>query len=202
MSSIPRESLRRPADVRDLVNLGAREELRRVTDALGLTLTSDPVQETKTEDNVFVLSGGTHGGVTLEKPRSRLIGLADTRMERLLDIKAAATSAEVVGIHFYSADLAYLVRVSASSSVVFSGCIFEKGPNAPMSAVAADEECYVLVLSGGKAAFVGCIFQGTPAAGIVVNNLGGVDLAANVGIVGCSNRTGQSHQDVTTVFEI
>ena len=201
MSRIRRERLVPPVAPSEAANDRVREEWGRSLDGLGLLLPSDSLREVKTADNVLVLGAGSYPALTVTRPGSRYLCAADVRMGVPMVISATATRVLVSNARFYSSTANYLVRVSASSIVQFIGCIFEKGPNAPMSAVPADEECYVVVESGGRAVFLGCTFQGTPAAGLVVVNLGGAPLVTNVGILG-SNTTGQAHQDVTTIFEV
>lgn len=185
----------------DLPARRGREETRRGLNALRLILPTDVQEEQFALDNRRILTPGEFGSLPMAKPGTWVRGFPGTLSTGILDIPVASTRGIIEGVHFYSATANWLARVSASSNMVFMGCVFEKGPNAPMSAVPADELCYVNVLNGGKAVFVGCTFQGTPAAGIVVLNAAAAP-AGNAQIVGCSNRTGQAHSNVTVVGEI
>lgn len=181
-----------------------REHGRRALAGAEIVLPEEPITEARTIDNVLLLSAGAHGGATLTRPFTRILGLSDTRIERRVVVQEDAVFS---GIHFLSTtrnaernNAVSLVWVR-SGSVLFNGCIFEKAPGDPMSAVAADRECYVVVESGARAAFNGCLFKGVPAnAGFVVNHVAGP--AADVIIVGCVNATGQAHNGVTTIAEV
>lgn len=182
-----------------------REHDRRALGAVDLVLPEEPITEERTIDNVLVLAGGAHGGARLVEPFTRLLGLADSRIERQVIIEDDAV---VSGVHFLSAtrngdrnNAAFLVQIRSPARVVFNGCLFEKAPGDPMSAVALTRECYVVIESGAKATFQGCVFKGVPLnAGLVVNHVAGP--AADVQMVGCLNATGQAHGGVTTVAQI
>jgi len=167
---------------------------------LGLNQEGQPFSEPKNANNVVLEAPVTHPGGRVTRVGTRILGLGEVRMTGPLEIMPTSVQTYVSGVHFYSDREPWLVQIPAAGHVVFLGCVFEKGPTAPMSLVPANGQCYVNVLAGGAASFVACVFQGVPAVGgLIVNNQGA---AINVGIVGCSNRTGQAHGAVTMVFEI
>lgn len=182
-----------------------REVTRQAVEGLSIVLPEQPIDEVKKQDNVFLLVAGDHGGATLRKPFTRVLGTSGARMVRRMEILADAV---VDGLHFTSAagnrtrnNEDYLVRVADNARVIFRGCLFEKAADDPMSAVAADRKCFVVVEDGAKAEFVSCIFRPTmTAAGLVVNHL--VGPAVDVHIVGVLNATGQPHGGVTTISEV
>jgi len=186
-----RELLPRTNDRLPVKDYAERDDVRKRVDALGLTLAGETLTEKAARDNVVVLAPGVHTLPSVATPGLLVEGFG----RALVKSGVLVGSADVVfdGIHFAGVD-SPIVTVAAAARVVFRSCVFER-TDARLSA--ADN--YVSVFAGGLAIFVGCVFRGAQTAGVIVTNAGG---AANVGIVGCSNRTGRAHNNVTTIFEV
>lgn len=156
--------------------------------AISIIAAGQPPIEPQSADNGVLLLSGDHGGARLTKPGTILAGQPGARVRLALSISADATVRDLL---FDSPGaLAFLVAVSNNATVVFQNCRFRKK--------ATDTGDYVTLTSGCKAHFIGCFFEGTPSVGNVVNNAGA---ALNCFIIGCSNKTGRVHVNVTTLAE-
>ncbi len=156
--------------------------------ATSVIAAGQPLLLPKSADNDVLLLAGDHGGGKLSTPGLVLQGQPGSRVTGLVRFTADTS---IRGVLFDSpGHLAALCTLDKNCTVVFAGCRFRK--------TRLDVGNYVTMTAGCKAHFVGCFFEGTPAAGNVVNNAG---LAANLFIIGCSNKTGRLHANVTTIAE-
>lgn len=196
-SSYQLELRRRQADATARRNTSERDAVSRTVGALGGVVASpeNPVTEPKERDNALTLLAGTHGGAELKKPNTQLSAAPGTLVDRQWLIDTTDQVTTLTGIHFRCLDAkadnaAALVTIAAGSTVVFTGCIFELD-GVTMAAM-------VTVESTAKASFIGCSFIGVQTAGNPVVNAGFV---TDVYVIGCSNKTGQAHSNVTIIAE-
>jgi len=184
----------------DVHNQRKRDDDQRVQASLGQQVLTpqDPVQETLTRGNAWLLGAGDHGGFNLKAPYGFLQGVPGSIIKDS-NVTLEAEGLTIEGVIFLasaqqSANAGALVSVT-SGTVVFTHCLFLK----PQSGTQSGD--FVIIADGAKAIFIGCQFGPTQANGqYAVNHLGAV--ATDVGIIGCSNKTGLAHNNVTTVFEV
>tara|TARA_E500000331_G_scaffold50507_1_gene43642 strand:+ start:2423 stop:2944 length:522 start_codon:yes stop_codon:yes gene_type:complete len=132
------------------------------------------IDEAKKKDNAYLLRDGEHGGMSLSKPNTSVMGLPGSEVVRPITFEE---SARLTNIHIK--DRVYITSITAT--VIFVGCRIEL-------------ERGIDVASGAKAIFLGCLFEGSPP-GDVINNPGAI---TNVQVVGCSNKTAQALGNVTS----
>jgi len=191
MGTLTRRELPGAGD--SLAQLHDRQARGAAADVVGSLATTavaagQPVQERLKSGNALMLLAGSHLGFSLNKDGTRVQGQPGAGVGKLVTITG---DAELEGIDFNRADVATaLVEVKGTATVIFTNCRFIRST--------ADQADWVTVSAGCKAHFIGCFFLGVAAGGNVVNNAGA---AANVGIIGCSNKTGRSHLNVTSIFE-
>jgi hypothetical protein len=173
-----------------------QQQQARTAAGIGVSLLGDRVVypgeqllESKVAGNSLFLLAGPHAGATLTKPNTRIVGAPGARILRLVTAQADCC---FEGVIFARGDdnAARLVDLAAAATVLFHNCRFEKS--------ASDAGEFVRLAAGARAHFIGCVFGPAMAAGNVVNNAG---VAGNVSIVGCSNKTGQAHVNVTILSE-
>lgn len=168
----------------------ARRESASIVDGLASVAvrSGNPVQEPRKANNAVLLLNGAHVGFKLEKDGTRVDGQPGSSVGKQSSFSASAT---VTGVQFVRANAQDALAVlSATADVTFINCQFVRSTE--------DAADWVQIAAGGKARFIGCSFIGIAAGGTVVNNAGA---AGNVGIIGCSNKTGRPHANVTVVFE-
>ena len=161
-----------------------------------IILPGEPMEEERLDGGRFRFLAGEHGGLSIKENNAMIVCDPGAVFTRKAVIEASCT---IKGAHFKgtggSNNEDLLVDVtSADATVAFMGCIFEKSPE--------QVTAFVNIADDARASFIGCVFIPVmPTAGTVVNNLGGGGKAANVGIIGCSNRTTKNHANVTSIFE-
>jgi hypothetical protein len=167
-----------------------REDVRSLVSDLNVTLPSEVVQEVKKKDNVITLAPGSYGGFSLEKADTLLQAMGPgSEINRQVSISQDCV---VDGVTFVNSDpdhTGVLVKVNATSTVIFRGCVFNR------TSTSLDASL-VEFTSGGRGIFVGCLFRGeVSAATQVVANPGA---AANVQMVASYNKTGGALAQVTS----
>lgn len=163
----------------------ARDASADTLSALSLTLPSAAIKEQREDQNAYVLSPGNHSISRLTSRMVKVDGIGSAAIVTPLQLEGDA--AIFNGLSFRAGG-EYLVKIGPTSSVIFSGCVFERERTSAASDAATQRRCYVLVKDGGQARFVGCFFVGGPtAAGFVIINEGD---PANVEVIGCVNNTG------------
>lgn len=134
------------------------------------------VSEDKLKDNNYLLQEGRHGGISISKPNTSVMGVPGT------EISSATTvgdSSRFTGVHFKK----QVTVTSATATVIFVSCRFD-----------TDDKYCVEVKNGTKVIFIGCVFTNTPES-TVVSNLGGP--SNHIQVIGCSNKTGKGMGNVT-----
>jgi hypothetical protein len=185
----------------DAENRRIRESVARVVSSLGETvlLSGDVQSEAKLSGNRSFVGSGNHPGMRLGRDMTVIVGAPGAQVNRQVVVESESGGAVNItfsGVHFTSADETnnqeVLVDITTTrATVIFERCVFEKVANHATNAVN--------IASGSKAHFIGCTFVPTmTTTGSVVDNAGA---AANVYIIGCSNMTGRTHNNVTTIAE-
>ena len=160
-----------------------------------VVLPGDASKEDRLDGEKMLFAAGAHGGLRVTNDETRMQCVPGSIFTRKVVIDA---SCKFEGAHFKSSDgsnneplLVYVIDPGAT--VLFIGCVFEK--------MSHHTTAFVNIADGAKASFIGCKFLPVmDKAGTVVNNLG---VAANAGIIGCSDKTGVGavHVNVTSIFE-
>lgn len=163
-----------PTSLRDEdVNRQIRHDANR-RNVVGITPNST-VTEEKKKDNSYFFQDGEHGGMSLSKPNTSIMGMPGSQIIKPV---VFSESARLTNIHFKDS-----VSVSsATATVIFVCCRVELAESLSLE-------------SGAKAIFIGCLFEGD-LSGNVIDNPGAV---TDVQLVGCSNKTGQALGNVTSV---
>lgn len=136
------------------------------------------IVEDRLYDNNYLLQDGSHGGISISKPNTSIMGVPGTEVSNATTI---GDSARFTGVHFKK----QVTVTSATATVIFIGCRFD-----------TDDKHCVEVKNGTKVIFVGCVFTNTPESTVVSNN-GGVPATPNVQAIGCSNKTSKNMGNVT-----
>ena len=160
------------ADPRDQLNLQDRDGLVRNFTNIGLRSSGNTSALPRVQNNSTLLGVGTHI-LDNSKTGTRFDGVPGAVCSSAKQVFSASTTS-VSGIDFPN-----IVQINATSSVIFNNCrIFNT----------------ITMLAGAKAHYVGCTFldKGT------VQNSG---IAANAYIIGCINKTGIAHSNVTIIAE-
>ena len=194
MSSYRREARQRNIDANARLNQVERDGVAASVASMGLTVIQPgtAISEDLITDNGLYLAAGLHSGATLTKNGTEIQAAPGARVDRQWKIDTTGVI-RISGLRFNSGSQDSLVTVSATSTVVFTDCVFNKPDPAPTTA-------FVSIASGGKASFIGCHF--TPAktdAGFVVDNAG---VALNVYLSCGVNSTGQAHNNVVVFGEL
>ena len=187
--------LRRTDDLAAEADRGVRDFVSSVVGGAPHVVVLAPGEglvETAARDNVFALLPGDHGGFTLTRTNTLVLGHAGARVRSQVVVRA---DCRLVGLHFLAAagrtGVLRLVDVQLTATALFERCRFEKAPN-----MAGD---FVGMAAGSFAHFVGCLFGPAMGAGtFTVDNAG---LAANASVVGCSRKTTLLHNNVTVLSE-
>jgi hypothetical protein len=194
MSSYRREARQRTIDANARLNQVERDGVAASVAAMGLTVVQPgtAIEEVRIVDNGLYLAAGLHSGATLTKDGTEIQAAPGARVEKQWKISTTGVI-RITGVRFTSVDQQALITISATSTVVFTNCVFNKAePSATTS--------FVSIEAGGKVSFVGCWFSPSKAtAGFVVDNAGA---APNVYLVGGVNTTGQPHNNVVVLSEI
>lgn len=164
-------------DLEKVENRKRTNEIVGVVNGLGeLVLPGMSVSEPLASDNALWLAQGQHGGYSLARARTRLVGASGAVVTAATVYAGTAT---VTGLDFTAA-----VQL-ASGAQVFVGCTFRQdGVNSLVQAS-----------SNAVAKFIGCTFYGS-GLGQVVDNAG---VIGDIVLVGCVNLTGAPVGTVTVV---
>jgi hypothetical protein len=178
------------------LNARIRDDSREVVDKTGAQTDRSPVEERRLQDNIILLTAGDHPGMRLTVDGTRVQGIGDARVKRLVEIAGVATDLIVLdGLHLESDgtqnNKATLLDISATSKVLIRNTTFRKAPG--------DGGDFVTIASGALVRFIGCAFLGGDNTTNVVNNAGA---AGNVRQVEGANLTGSAHVNVTIVGEV
>ena len=189
MSLRVREHFRPDSGLGDQQDADVREGVRSLVSGLEVTTPSEVVQEVKKKDNVITLAPGLYGGFSLKKADSLLQAIGPgSEVNRQVSIEQDCV---VDGVTFINSDPDHegaLVKVSATSTVIFRGCVFSR------TSTSLDASL-VEFTSGGRGIFLGCLFRGSVSATTqVVSNPGAL---ANVQMVASYNKTGGAIAQVT-----
>ena len=139
------------------VQRDAREEVRRVVDALGLVLPGEVIEEPRKGGNGVTLASGTYGSPTLRAIHTRILGA--TAASVISPTTVITQDATFVNAHFKSTDErpGLLVDMTAAGSVsIYIGCVFEKSSN--------HEGTFIRMVANAQAIFLGCKFIGSPVS--------------------------------------
>lgn len=187
----------------EIINEQSSNEVSDIISSLEVLSAINPIVEDKEKFNFIVLSAGEYGGATLEKENTTIIGISNSKINRLVTIRANAT---ISGVHFISSDKTsnnknHLLKVTNSSSLVLNNCIFEKGKNDPMSSTVSDEKAYIINDVGCAVILNSCTFTGSvTGSGFVIVNR---DTSTGSAIISnCRNLTGRPHSNVFVISEI
>jgi hypothetical protein len=178
-------------DVAADVSQQARSRLQRVVSLLAdeIVAPGDVAAMDKESDNTILFLSGSHGGLTVTKPRTRIIGQPGATFERLVTVDA--DDVVFVGCSFQSVagsnNEGQAVLVTSDAKCSFVDCRFRKPDT-----MAGD---FVTVQNGGKAHFVLPRFgPANSSGGNCVNNAGA---ALDVNLIGLVNSTGLANVNVT-----
>lgn len=172
------------------LNWDSRATVADLVEALGTDLAPPdaPVVEVQTRDNQVAVLAGDHGALVLTAADTHLACSPGTVFSRPSTIRA---SCRVAGAWFRGSDAQTVLAIAdTGATVIFEGCRFTKPAGVGGN--------YVTLVAGARAHFVGCLFDGAQTAGNVVNNAGA---AGDAFSIGCSNKTGRLHVNVTTIAE-
>jgi len=148
--------------------------------SFGILNVGDPVKETKLKFNAFALAPADYGGFKLEKPFTRIRGIAPgVRFTRPVNIHE---SAEIVGADFIGgADNSADLMVVNSGVVRLIGCTFRREATGPTQTIVVED--------GANIVLIGCLFTGTEsAAGDIIRLVSGV--ATDGYVIGCHRTYG------------
>ena len=199
VQSIYQQELRdRQALAEERRNQQERDDVARVVGGLGgvVITPQTAIAEERERDNTLALIAGIHGGATITKPNTTIIGHPGAITNRLWTINTVNQVTRIQGVHFRCLDpqannAVALVNIMAVSTVLFTACTFELGGITMVAMVAME--------ATAKAIFSDCIFAGTQTAGNPVANAGAI---GNAYIMGCSNKTTRIHMNTTIISEV
>lgn len=147
-----------------------------------------PKAQTNAGRSIGMLAGD-HGGAFFDGSDT-VDGFPGAAFTAMVTAKSSATFTGMLFVSDGSSNP--LVRLTATANCIFNNCRFARRQTDTAAS-------WIQMDAGAKAVFNGCRFTGAPAAGDVVDNAG---VAANAGIIGCSNQTGRVHVNVTNIFEV
>ena len=146
-----------------------------------------PVKETTNQFNAFALAPSDYGGCKLEKPFTRVRGVAPgARFTRQVNVH---DSAEFVGVDFVGGvDNAADMVVLHSGVTRFVGCTFERLPTEP------DQP--ITVHTGANIVLIGCLFTGSRNTGADIVRLSS-GVATDGYVIGCQRTYGSGFGGTT-----
>lgn len=172
------------------LNWDSRATVADLVAALGTDVAAPaaPVVEPQVRDNLVAVLAGDHGALSLANADTQVDCAPGAIFSRPSTLRA---SCRVTGAWFKGSDAQTLVAIAdAGATAIFQGCRFSKPSGVTGS--------YVTMVAGSRAHFIGCLFDGAQTVGNVVNNAG---VPADAFSIGCSNKTGRLHANVTTIAE-
>jgi hypothetical protein len=176
-----REHFKSDVDLEDQQDLGVREGVRSLVSGLDVTTPDEVVTEIRKKDNIITLAPGTYGGFTLEKEDTLLESMAAlSEVNRQVSITKDCV---IDGVTFVNQDpdhVGILVKVNATSTVMFRGCVFHRTSS-------NRDASLVDFASGGRGIFIGCLFKGTIAS--TAQTITNPAAASNVQVVASYNKT-------------
>ena len=135
VQSIYQQELRdRQALAEERRNQQERDDVARVVGGLGgvVITPQTAIAEERERDNTLALIAGIHGGATITKPNTTIIGHPGAITNRLWTINTVNQVTRIQGVHFRCLDpkannAVALVNIMAVSTVLFTACTFELG---------------------------------------------------------------------------